>query len=397
MYENGQLWRDFRIVRQIDVGGMAEVLQVEDQRQQVYAAKILRGDRVSERFLRQFEYEVEIHPRVKHPNIVACHGVYNQPRGLLMAYIDGGTVRGWMKKETIYGDSNGIMQMFSQVTDALTYLHESERIVHCDLKPENILIDRSHGRFLLTDFGISHQLGQPLASQRGTPKYMAPEQYLGKPVDARTDVYSLGITIYEILTGGKPPFTTQDEGSSAARQRELKHLHINVRPPLPSSWRPEIRSEIDAVLLRALEKDPNNRYDTVKAFYNALHQAFSRPLSSQLSMSATTNHYQHMEQMRREMPAARLICTTGQIDKELPLEPVTLMGRKREDCNVPLRGGAISRRHAMIEWRATDGEFYVYDQGSLIGTRVNGKKITDGRSLNRGDLITIGAYNFRFE
>lgn len=399
MYVKQQIWKHFRVVRHLDMGGMAEILQVQDERNHTFVAKVLRDDRLekSPRFLEQFRHEAAIHPTLKHPNIVRCFDTFDRPPGLLLDYMPGGSLRQAMQPGSrLYSDSNLIMHMLHQLTDALTYLHTRQRIVHCDLKPENILMD-GKGKFLLTDFGISQPLGQKPSSQRGTPKYMAPEQYLTQPLDERTDVYSLAITMYEILTGGQPPFTTKDNDNNSAesKQRELEDKHINVRPPLPSYMRQDIRPEIDAVLLRALEKKPVDRYTTVQAFFEALHQAFSRSTTNNLSMSATKER-RNMDWLRHTMPQAHIVCTTGQLQRPVSLEPVTLMGRKRE-CNVPLRGNAISRRHAMIEWDANTQQFLVYDQGSLIGTRVNGQLLQEARALARGDLITIGGYNFRFE
>jgi len=400
------IWSKYRVKGPLGEGGMATVYSViDEEKQQVFAAKVLRQDRAQQNpYLRlQFEQEAQIHPRLAHPNILRCHQAFLQeePQGLLLDYIEGGTLRRYIRsRKDSKINSDEIMLIVRQVADALEYLH-SQGLCHCDIKPDNILINQQ-GQVFLTDFGISQSIGEPLESKRGTPRYMAPEQYLQQPVDHRTDVYSFAITLYEMLTQGEVPFSAHAEseesrGSQGAQHTvgqaaSLEEKHIYSKPPPPSFFNDRIKREIDQVLLRALEKEPDRRYQRMSNLYQALDTVVSGQSQHQ-TFSQTDGFVPPPPQHAR----AKLICTTGQSSTPIPLEPLLLFGRSKE-CNVRLRDISISRRHALVQWEATSQQYVIWDQGSKLGTRVNGKQVINtARVLQHGDLITVGNYNFRYE
>ncbi|MDQ2885388.1 MAG: protein kinase [Chloroflexota bacterium] len=276
--EGKQIGR-YHILRILGSGGMGEVYLAEDARigQQV-AIKIMRAETgfFDERgrdslFLR----EVKTIALLDHPRILPLFD-YGDARVddmllayLVMPYRQDGSLADWLRRKGIarLSPQQG-MHILGQAADALQHAHD-HNIVHQDVKPSNFLVraDRELDIFL-TDFGISRLATATSNSSqaiRGTPTYMAPEQWEGQPVFA-TDQYALAVTMYELLTG-RPPF----QGNPG----RVMYQHINTLPQPASTLNPAIPGSADAVLLRALAKRPEERFDTISAFANAFQQALS--------------------------------------------------------------------------------------------------------------------------
>jgi hypothetical protein len=171
------------------------------------------------------------------------------------------------------------VSLVAKLADALGYAH-GRGVVHRDVKPSNILL--RGGRLddpVLTDFGVARMVETTVATAAGTmlgtPAYMAPEQGEGKPGDERSDIYALGVILYELLTG-RPPFEADSPYAVI-----LKHIH--TPPPLPRSLRPDLPPALEAVTLRALEKDPSARYPSAAAFAAALRAGLAQPVRSRLA------------------------------------------------------------------------------------------------------------------
>ena len=246
-------------------------------------------------FLERFRRETDVVASLEHPNIMPVHE-YGERDGLaylVMPYVDGGTLRDEMEREGQL-PLEKVMFYLEQMVAALEFAHESG-VIHRDIKPANILL-RREGRLLLTDFGLVKIItegqdanarltgvGMPL----GTPDYMAPEQAMGGEVDARADLYSLGVILYQMVTG-----TVLFKGD-LLMQVAMQHVHMP--PPSPRSFRPDLPPAAEQVMLRALAKSPVDRYmrvqDLAVAFRLAL-TASGVPLpdfSSLLAPGVLTN------------------------------------------------------------------------------------------------------------
>ncbi|MBI2901226.1 MAG: tetratricopeptide repeat protein [Planctomycetes bacterium] len=253
----------YSVVREIARGGMGVVYEAQDPalRRRV-ALKVLLEDKADSRLVARLHREAAVAAQLRHPNIVGVHEVATAEdesgrvvHFIAMDYVEGGT----LADEIASGRRNrrDLLRMLEEVARAAGFAHAA-CVIHRDLKPSNILVDAS-GRALLTDFGLARAENFATRLTRsnavmGTPQYMAPEQVLGKSgeIDARSDVYALGIVLYEILTG-RTPF----HGETEAR------LYVEILekdPAPPRSVNPAVSPELEAVCLKAVEKEPGRRY-----------------------------------------------------------------------------------------------------------------------------------------
>src|SRR5579884_1106936 len=252
--------RRYLIVRKLGSGGMADVYLAEDQElgRQV-ALKMLNERHASdEQFVERFRREAQSAAGLNHPSIVSIfdRGQAEGTYYIAMEYLDGRTL-----KELIV--RNGptpipiAIDYARQILGALAFAHRNG-IVHRDIKPHNVVVARD-GRVKVTDFGIARSGTSQMTeagSIVGTAQYLSPEQARGATVDARSDLYSVGIVLYEMLTG-EVPFTGETPVEIA-----MKHLQSTAVPP--SALRPEVPRELDAVVMRAIAKDPEQRYQSAE-------------------------------------------------------------------------------------------------------------------------------------
>jgi serine/threonine protein kinase len=264
----GQQLGNYRLIRLLGHGGFAEVYLGEHIHLNTYAAiKVLHTQLASDE-LEKFRNEARTIAHMEHPHIVRVleFGVEGHTPFLVMSYAPNGTLRQRHPRGTPIPITT-IIPYVKQVADALQYAH-NERLIHRDVKPENMLLGR-HNNVLLSDFGIAliSQSSQYQQTQDiiGTVAYMAPEQLQGKPRPA-SDQYSLGAVVYEWVSGS-PPF----QGGFT----EVASQHIFVPPPSLRSKFPGILPGVEEVVLRALAKEPQQRFISVLAFANALEQASS--------------------------------------------------------------------------------------------------------------------------
>jgi eukaryotic-like serine/threonine-protein kinase len=272
----------YRIVRKLGSGGMANVYLAEDEDLGRRVAIKILNERYAndELFIERFRREAKSAAALSHPNIVS---VYDRGEAEGTYYIAMEVIEGRSLKELIM--TRGPLP----IAQALAYTHEilealrfahRHGIIHRDIKPHNILIGE---RLKVTDFGIARAGASQMTeagSIMGTAQYLSPEQARGAPVTASSDLYSAAIVLYEMLTG-KVPFT----GDSAI---EIAMKHLNDPPKPPSKIRPEIPEELDAVVLRALAKNPEDRYQTAEEFSEDLHRVEAGlPLAPETSEAAT--------------------------------------------------------------------------------------------------------------
>ena len=257
----------YEIIRSIGEGGMANVyLGYDEILDRNVAIKILRGDLSNdEKFVRRFQREALSASSLSHPNIVEIYDV-GEDNGLyyiIMEYVEGKTLKQLLKKRGSLTLSEAI-DIMVQLTDGMAHAHDSY-IIHRDLKPQNIMI-QDDGQIKITDFGIAMALNSTQLTQTnsvmGSVHYLPPEQASGKGSTTKSDIYSMGIIFYELLTG-KLPFKGENAVEIALKQ---------MRDPIPSlkEDNPNIPQSIENIILKATAKNPKNRYEDAKSMHDDL-------------------------------------------------------------------------------------------------------------------------------
>ncbi|NDZ92959.1 Stk1 family PASTA domain-containing Ser/Thr kinase [Streptomyces sp. SID6673] len=246
-------------------GGMSEVHFARDLRlHRDVAVKVLRADLARDpTFYLRFRREAQNAAKLNHPTIVQVFdtGEAETEDGplpfIVMEYVDGETLRDVLRANGQVSPRQAMTWM-ADVAAAMDFSHRNG-IVHRDMKPANVMIDKS-GAVKVMDFGIARAMSDSTSTMTqtsavmGTAQYLSPEQARGIKVDPRSDIYSMGCVLFELLTG-EPPFT----GDSPVA---VAHQHVHEDPPWPSSIRPEIPRELDSVVLKAMSKNPANRYQS---------------------------------------------------------------------------------------------------------------------------------------
>jgi len=246
----------YEIVKRIASGGMGEIyLGIHRVLGKKRAIKVIHQSVEKEKDIRQrFLQEAKLAASIDHPGIIQImdFGSHDDFDYLIMPYIEGATLQEEMEKGPF--DLDAALDRMMAMTDALAHAHR-QNIIHRDIKPSNFMID-ADGRIILTDFGISKNLGDPNLTATnmilGSPKFMSPEQISGKPVDRRSDLYSLGLIFYQMVTG-RYPFESADIASLAYKQ-------VNEHPPSPFQMNARVPGPLSDIIARLLEKNPDARY-----------------------------------------------------------------------------------------------------------------------------------------
>src|SRR5258708_252234 len=266
---------NYRILAPLGQGGMARVYRAyQENLDREVAIKVLPPWFAADRsFVERFNLEAKLVARLSHPNIVTVHDANVQGGHLyiVMQLVDGGTLKQRLDQLYQQGKTMEIAEatpIFAQLADALEYAHE-QGIIHRDIKPVNVLMDRAR-RPILSDFGIAKVLASTKELTRpgagvGTPEYMSPEQVEGEQVDGRADIYALGIMLYEALTG-RTPFIGDNYPAIA-------HSHIYETPPDPRIFNRLIPLSVRDVIMTALQKKPEHRYQRASDTAKPLEQA----------------------------------------------------------------------------------------------------------------------------
>ncbi|MCI0708932.1 MAG: protein kinase [Chloroflexi bacterium] len=268
---SGQIFGHYKLQEILGTGGMSLVYRARQTNiDRDVAIKIMAPALSSQQnFARRFKQEAEVFAKLEHPHIVPIYD-YDQHEKylyLVLRLIPGGSLTERLDKEGKDFPLALAAKIVEQVADGLAYAHEN-KIIHRDLKPGNILLDNDDNAYIM-DFGIAKVItetkGGAMSALLGTPAYIAPEQWQSGIIDARADIYSLGVVVYRMLTGELP--------FSNASPFYLMYSHLHEATPHPSHHKDTIPPAIDDVVLKALAKRPDERYQSVKEFATAFTNA----------------------------------------------------------------------------------------------------------------------------
>ncbi|HEX6554199.1 MAG TPA: protein kinase, partial [Ktedonobacteraceae bacterium] len=286
--------QDLELQERLGRGGMAEAWKAYDpQLQRSVVVKIFHTDLLTDPdFMTRFRnlprfHEAKLIASLQHPNIVPMHGFHISPAEeaeetlayVVVDYVDGPTFAEYLRHtsyQKAFPSAADVTQLFASLAATLDFAHQ-QGVIHGDLKPPNILLDKhttsyhAMGEPMLTDFGLTSLLGTSTGAFNGkelyVPFYISPEQAQGQPATERSDVYALGVMLYETFTGTRP-----FRSSSPAIVREQ---HINTEPPAPTRANPEISPALGAVIMRSLAKHPQERFPSATSLVTALAEALN--------------------------------------------------------------------------------------------------------------------------
>jgi hypothetical protein len=409
---------EYQVTERIGGGGFATVYKALDARSgQTVALKILREQYAEDKeFIERFRQEAAtIRSLPDSPHIVKPldYGESDTTYYLAMEFLEGQDLdqvllhSGALPIEEAVG-------IASQIADALGVAHARD-VVHRDVKPQNVKL-MPDGTVKVLDFGIARATEGTRLTQTGTfvgtPPYMAPEIWEGKPADKRSDVYSLGVVLYEMIVG-LPPF-------QADRPAAIMRQHLFEEPQPLDVVRVDTPPRLAWIVTRCLAKSPDERYGSAeellaalegKAEVSAPEQDISRPhpkpkpprvpfsvmVRQRLQPAArrATSLFSRLPEMARRQPRAYLEGRAGRMaGYRFRLSGLdTLMGQAA-NCTIPLHDRYLSQYHARIYFH--EGHYYLYDLNSYNGTYLNGYRLTQAYALQHGDQIQIGECLFTF-
>jgi serine/threonine-protein kinase len=357
---------------------MSEVFRARDPSGRQVAIKILQQSDpyLVDKFVQEGN---KIGPLLRdHPNIVYVHEFGQGPENrlyIVMEYVDAPSLRHTIRQSP---SEVQIVRAVGQVCDALGFAHENN-VVHRDIKPENILLTPA-GKAMVLDFGIAKLTSASTVTRDkivGTPEYISPEQARGEQVRPASDVYSLGIVLYELFTGSVPfRRKNDDDPFKAAMEVIRQHLKETPEPIRKRNPNARISRKSEQVTMRCLKKDIRDRYTTASEMGKAL--GYEGPAEAPTSPSV--------------VPQASLsIVKGGRKGRRIPLASDTLaLGR----IDIDPRDTSISRHHVNIIFRG--GSFWLQDM-SKNGTWIDGQPVFGEAPLAQGALIQLGDSVLRLE
>lgn len=413
----GQRIDSYRIEAVIGSGGMGTVFRAYDiNLDRPVAIKMMRQQYTSQpQFQQRFQQEARTAARLNHPSIVQVYqfGRFQDHLYIVMEYVPGLSLGGYM---TQLAERNQVVKLnealitMSQVAEALGYAHRNG-VVHRDVKPDNILIkpldfpDRPNElplRSMVTDFGLAKLIEGGMETQTGTfmgtLPYMSPEHVLDQPLDGRSDIYSLGVILYQLATGKLP------HNLKTPTDAVMKHLHHQLVPPI--EYQAGLPVSINNIILTALEKEPEKRYQTGEEFAIVLRQAAASLTNAEITafeMESDVSSVVTMLEQRPQLLVAdtppgdyRLIITR---DDDTPrthkLNHFRLVLGRAQECDISIPADEISRYHASLEW--VGNEWHITDLGSTNGTYLNGRPLAPEIAViwPPDQAVQMGPYSLR--
>jgi eukaryotic-like serine/threonine-protein kinase len=325
----------YELQEKLGYGGAAEVWKAFDPELHRYVAiKLLHTDlRTDPQFTTRFSHEARFVAALHHPNIVQIYAfqtthsldMHDPIAYMVMDYVEGETLAQYIRKTSHAGKfpaPTDIVHLFASIGQALDYAHQ-EGMIHRDVKPSNILLDKRHsgpnsmGEPVLTDFGVAKIMGASSDTMTGmwlgTPRYVSPEQAQGYPLTTQSDIYSLGVILYEICTGVCP---FRSENALAILMQ-----HIRSAPLPPDLINPALPSALTTVILRAMAKKPAERFSSASALTIAIAEAFQVPVPAGLLLpNHPTNDLLEITQLRSHRPDLSLYKTVQGTQQSQPLQ-----------------------------------------------------------------------------
>jgi serine/threonine protein kinase len=400
--EHTILSKRYFLKQKVGSGGSADVYQAFDRlRSADMAVKVMRQDLANDsRLIKLFEQEAAILRQLDHPYIVRLYDFDKQDKIVffVMEWVEGSDLKQAIAKKKKPFTLEEVIRILEPVSAALTYAHNKEYF-HCDIKPANILL-HVDGRVLLSDFGVARRVHEQ--KQGGTPSYEAPEQITAGRIDARTDVYGLGVVIYEMLSGGMVPFRGDSplsvEKTTLGERIKWERLNLPLEPL--HKFNPKLSREIEAVVDKALCKEPDSRYPSVMA----LRKDFENACRTGKPLERVDETTIGPPPVPDPFPPARVIVPdkihgphlfgrSGEFEGRLiPLfQTSTTLGRGKAN-HLHFSEASVSRSQATV--LKTRRGTYIRDENSSHGTFVNGKQIPSGglEALHHGDVIQVGFF-----
>ncbi len=397
----------YRLEALLGDGGMGTVYRAYDQNlgRQISIKFMHAHFARREEFRARLEQEARTTAQLSHPSIVQIYDFGESEAGLFIAmeYVDGGSLREHLQrlqKMGKYLPLNQSLQIAAQIAEALHYAHR-RGIIHRDVKPGNIILKRlpeadktneQPFRALLTDFGlVKLQEGSTMTQSGttlGTPVYMSPEQCVGQKLDGRSDIYALGVVLYELVTN-RLPFTYQSLSEALA-----SHSRGDL-PTLPRKLRPELPPFVDGLLLKILAKKPEDRFANGAELARLLRAAMAA--TAQLDEQATQIMSRHessiLEQVSQPPAGFELhIQTPDYPDTIIPLSRAVVTLGRQPDNHVVLPDEGVSRYHAHL--KATPLGWELVDLGGLNGTWLDDRLLNphEAAAIVPGSEVRIGPY-----
>jgi len=401
----GQTLDRYKIMALLGEGGMGAVLKAYDVTlQREVAIKMMHPHLASQtNFQERFLQEARVAARLDHPGIVQIFdfGQYRQMLYIVMKFIPGDNLEQMLvdlRSEGKWMVMREAVEVVRQVALALDYAHKNG-ILHRDMKPGNIMIEPTPSgslpyRPVVTDLGLAKLVEGGMMTQEGTsmgtPSYMSPEQALGKATDSRSDVYSLGILLFELATG-RLPFMIHN-------LMEAIECHTRHAPPAPGSIRPEIPAALEAAILKAIEKDPARRFESAGAFAKALEAIpFSDQDTAMPSPMATAVSLITQYQKSLLNPRGPSILKDFQTPPSLTRDQIQVLAPNQKTQNYPIAPGGMtigrdagndividdqqaSRNHARVE--VSGAEIRIVDLSSTNGTYLGNVRMLPGVAEN---------------
>ena len=331
MLSKGQKINDrYEIIKTIGEGGMANVYLANDTiLERKVAIKVLRGDLSSdEKFIRRFKREALSVSNLSHPNIVEVYDVGEEDGNyyIVMEYIEGKTLKQLLQKRGALTLTE-VIDIMTQLTDGLSHAHEAY-IIHRDIKPQNIMIE-DNGLIKITDFGIAMALNNTQLTQTnsvmGSVHYLPPEQAQGKGSTIKSDIYSLGILMYELLTGSVPY-----KGDTAV---EIALKHMKDKLPSIRKQNPTIPQSVENIVIKATAKNPKNRYDSVRDMYNDIKECMDKTNEKRISFEYPENDLEETKVIPVNKEPKKKVEKPVEKEEE---EDTSILNEKNEKNKLPI-------------------------------------------------------------